>query len=108
MKLIICTVAIVASLAALAMQLPPSRDVVSEPTVPNRDDRISDARLHQREISKADYEKSIKYASDLIVLAERLKADLERNDRHVLSVATLKKTEEIEKLAKKVRSSLHH
>ena len=59
-------------------------------------------------ITKADYQKSLKDASALIDLAEQLKADLEKNDRYVLSIAALKKTEEIEKLAKKIRTRLHH
>jgi hypothetical protein len=35
-----------------------------------------------------------------------LKEELEKNDRHVLSLTSLKKTEEIEKLAKRIRSRL--
>jgi len=35
-----------------------------------------------------------------------LKQDLEKNDRHVLSISTVKKTEEIEKLAKHIHSRL--
>jgi hypothetical protein len=34
--------------------------------------------------------------------------DLEKNDRYVLSIATLKKTEEIERLAKRIRDRLKH
>jgi hypothetical protein len=37
-----------------------------------------------------------------------LKDDLEKNDHNVLSLATLKKTEEIEKLAKRIRDRLKH
>jgi len=40
--------------------------------------------------------------------AEQLKIDLEKNDRYVLSMATLKKTDDIEKLAKRIRSRLRH
>ena len=65
-------------------------------------------KSQQEEILKAEHEKTLKDATALIELAEQLKADLEKNDRHVLSVATLKKTEEIEKLAKRIRTRLHH
>jgi hypothetical protein len=41
-------------------------------------------------------------------LAEQLKQELEKNDRYVLSISTLKKTDEIEKLVKKIRSRLRH
>ncbi len=60
----------------------------------------------QEEILKADFEKTLKDASELLDLAEQLKEELEKNDRHVLSVSTLKKTEEIEKLSKRIRSRL--
>jgi hypothetical protein len=39
-------------------------------------------------------------------LSEELKIELEKNDRHVLSVSAVKKTEEIEKLAKKIRGRM--
>ena len=39
-------------------------------------------------------------------LAEQLKQELEKNDRYILSVSSLKKTDEIEKLVKKIRSRL--
>jgi hypothetical protein len=39
-------------------------------------------------------------------LAEQLKQELEKNDRYVISVSSLKKIDEIEKLVKKIRSRL--
>jgi hypothetical protein len=62
----------------------------------------------QDEILKADHEKDLKDAAQLIDLAEQLKQELEKNDRHVLSISSLKKTEEIEKLAKRIHSRLVH
>ncbi len=80
---------------------------------PDRDsaERSSDVRLpngksQQEEILKADHEKDLQDARQLVELAEQLKMELEKNDRHVLSVSSLKKTEEIEKLARKIRSRL--
>lgn len=72
----------------------------------NRDVRLPNGKSQQEEILKADYEKTLKDASELIEMAEQLKQDLEKNDRHVLSVSALKKTEDIEKLARKIRSRL--
>ena len=40
--------------------------------------------------------------------ADELKLNLEKNDRYVLSIATLKKTEDIEKLAKRIHDRLKH
>jgi hypothetical protein len=55
---------------------------------------------------KADHQRAIQDAAQLIELAESLKQELEKDDRHVLSVNSLRKTEEIEKLARKIRGRL--
>lgn len=60
----------------------------------------------QEEMLKADHQKDLQDAARLIELTQQLKQELEKNDRHVLSVTSLKKTEEIEKLAKRIRSRL--
>jgi hypothetical protein len=106
MKLVVCLIAILAPLIALAFQVAPRHDHQEPPST--GDVRLPNGKSQQEEILKAEHEKSLKDASALIDLAEQLKADLEKNDRHVLSLATLKKTEEIEKLAKRIRTRLHH
>ncbi len=58
------------------------------------------------EALKADHEKSIKEAEELIRLSQELKEDLEKNTRHVLSLAAIKKTEEIEKISKRIRTRM--
>lgn len=105
MQRALCFLAIIAPLVAVALQAPPSRDRQDAPV---GDIRLPNGKSQQEEILKAEHEKTLKDATALIELAEQLKADLEKNDRHVLSVATLKKTEEIEKLAKRIRTRLHH
>jgi hypothetical protein len=107
MRRIFCSLAILAPLIALPLQTPSRREPAETP--PSAGDvRLPNGKSQQEEILKAEYEKSLKDAAALIDLAEQLKADLEKNDRHVLSIATLKKTEEIEKIAKRIRSRLHH
>ena len=69
------------------------------PTLPN-------GKSQQEEILKAEHERNLKDAAQLVEMAGQLKEDLEKNDRHVLSIATLKKTDEIEKLVKRIRSRL--
>ena len=69
------------------------RQEPTEPDQPAADTRLPNGKSQQEEILKAEREKSLKDAAALIELAEQLKADLEKNDRHVLSIATLKKTE---------------
>lgn len=68
--------------------------------------RLPDGRLQSEAILQADHEKNLEDAAQLVRLSEELKVELEKNDRHVLSVAALKKTEEIEKIAKRIRSRL--
>ena len=106
MKRVLCVLAIVAPLIAMALQ-PPSRHDRQEPPE-SGDTRLPNGKSQQDEILKAEYQKTLKDASALIDLAEQLKADLEKNDRFVLSIASIKKTEEIEKLAKRIRTRLHH
>jgi len=68
--------------------------------------KLPNGKSQQEEMLKADHERDLKDAAQLIELAEQLKQELEKNDRHVLSLSSLKKTEEIEKLAKRIRSRL--
>jgi hypothetical protein len=75
-------------------------------TPEQREIRLPSGKLQKEEILKADHEKSLEDASELLKLAEELNIELEKNDRHVLSVDTLKKLDNIEKLAKKIRSRL--
>jgi len=63
-------------------------------------------KAQQEEILKADHERDLKDVAQLIELAGQLKEELEKNDRHVLSISSLKKTDEIEKLAKRIHSRL--
>ena len=77
-------------------------------TDPNEDVRLPNGKLQRDEIVKADYQKSLDDARELSKLADELKADLEKNDRYVLSIPTLKKTEDIEKLAKRIHDRMKH
>ena len=68
--------------------------------------RLPNGKLQMDEIAKADHKRTLKDAAQLVELAEGLKQDLEKDDSHVLSVSSLRKTEDIEKLARKIRSRL--
>ena len=95
------------ALAAPA-QNPPPQTRPGEPEPSHEEVRLPNGKLQRDEILKADYQKSLEDARELSRLAEDLKLDLEKNDRNVLSLATLKKTEEIEKLAKRIHDRLKH
>ena len=89
--------------ALLLAQLPP-------PEHQNQDTpnilRTPDGRNRTEMILKADHEASIKDLDTMRKLIEDVKIDMEKNDRHILSVATLKKLDEIEKLTKKIRGRM--
>lgn len=70
--------------------------------------RLPNGKLQRDEILKAEHQQNLKDAAQLVELSEQLKEDLEKNDRYVLSVSTLKKTDDIEKLVKKIRSRMRH
>lgn len=69
--------------------------------------RLPSGRSQREAMLKAEYEKTLEEAGRLVELAESLKIELEKNDRHVLSVSSLKKAEELEKLAKRIRKRLN-
>ena len=70
------------------------------------DVKLPNGKSQKEEILKADFKKTLQDAADLVKLAEELHDELVKDDRHVLSISTLKKTEDIEKLAKRIRTRL--
>ena len=68
--------------------------------------RTPDGRNRTEMILKADHEASLKDVEAMRKLIDDVKIDMEKNDRHVLSVATLKKLDDIEKLTKKIRGRM--
>ena len=85
-----------------------SQDVPFPPSHPQEDVKLPNGKSQRDEILKAEHEENIKDAGRLVEMATGLKADLEKNDIFVLSMDTLKKTDDIEKLVKKIRSRLRH
>jgi hypothetical protein len=82
---------------------------ISSPGAGERADvRLPNGKSQRDEILKAEHEQNIKDAAKLIEMADDLKQTLEKEDRFVFSLTTVKKTEDIEKLVKKIRSRLRH
>jgi len=90
-------------LTAVCAQLPPdaSNNRREDPPI-----RLPNGKLQSEEILKDDYRKNLKDAQELIDLAESLKMSLEKGAQHVLSLNDIKKTEEIEKISKRIRSRI--
>jgi len=79
----------------------------SQPEEPEPE-HLPNGKLRTDEILKEEHEKSLKDAAQLVELAESLKEEIEKDDAHVLSISSLKKTEEIEKIARRIRGRLKH
>lgn len=90
--------------AALAQQ----PDPLSIPPAPGheRDRKLPNGKSQNEEILKAEYQKNLKDAQDLVDLAQSLQSDLKKEEGHVLSLTDVKKTEEIEKIAKRIRGRI--
>ena len=82
----------------------PPRSPVPEPN--DRGPVLPNGRSQRNAIAKADYKKNLEDAAALVRAAEDLKADLEKEEAFVVSLKAVKKTEEIEKLAKNIRGRL--
>jgi len=72
------------------------------------DPKLPNGKSQRDEILKAEREENIRDAGKLIDMATALKSDLEKNDRFVLSMDTLKKTDDIQKLVRKIQNRLRH
>ncbi len=70
------------------------------------DVRLPSGKLQRDEILKADHEKNLEDAAKLLKAAEDLKIAIEKSDPYVLSIGTMKQTEEIEKIARRIRSRM--
>lgn len=68
--------------------------------------RLPSGKLQRDEILKAEHKKAGEEAATLVKLAEELRAEIEKNEPQVLSLTSLKKTEEIEKLVRRIRGRL--
>ena len=74
----------------------------------DHDLKLPNGKSQRDEILKAEHEENLKDAARLVEMSQDLKADLEKNDTFVLSMGTIKKTDDIEKLVKKIRSRMRH
>ena len=95
---------LLAAVSAVAL----SQDTQFPPAQPQEDVKLPSGKSQKDEILKSEHEENLRDAARLVELSQDLKADLERNDTFVLSLGTLKKTDDIEKLVKKIRSRLRH
>jgi hypothetical protein len=78
----------------------------SSATKEESDVKLPNGKSQRDEIIRVDYERNLKDAGDLAQLAQEIKDDLERGDRNLVSLKTLKKLDDVEKLTKDIRKRL--
>jgi len=85
-------------------------DRVGGASDPQQDDdvKLPNGKSQKEEILKAEFEQNTKDATQLVDLAQQLQQDIEKQGYSVVSMSTLKKTDDIEKLVKRIRSRLRH
>ncbi len=98
--------ALILLLAALSAFTIPAQGPPTPTATQKEDVVLPNGKLQRDEILKAEYQQNLKDAAQLSELAQQLQQDIEKNERYVFSIATLKKTDDIEKLVKKIRSRM--
>ena len=74
--------------------------------IPRDQVRLPNGKLQQDEILKDEHNRELQDARQLVELSQALQKDIEQSGAHVLSISSIHRTEEIEKLAKKIRSRM--
>jgi hypothetical protein len=76
------------------------------PPDPREDQKLPNGKSRNDAIAKKQHEEALKDADDLVAAARDLKEALQRAGNYVVDVSTVKKTEDIEKLARRIRGRL--
>lgn len=98
------TCALLLASACTLAQIPEDRNE----KLPPEQRRLPNGKVQSEEILKADYKKSLDDAAQLVQLSQDVRAELERNDAHLLSLAALKKLDEIDKVSRRLRNRMKH
>ena len=92
LSVLLCTVCV------LLAQNPSAKD--------ESDVKLPNGKSQKDEIIRVDYERNLRDAGEMARLADEIKDDLEKGDRYLVSLKTLKKLEDVEKLSKDIRQRL--
>jgi len=79
-----------------------------KPKIPdaNEEPRLPDGKSQRNAMAKQEHDQALKDADHLVTVAQDLRDELQRAGTFVVPLTSVKKTEEIEKLAKRIRSHL--
>ena len=89
--------------SAFAQDTPSGRPRLQAPPQEAAPDVV---HAHREAIVKDDYKRNLEDAAMLARLAGELKSELENGDQNVVSIKTMKKADEIGKLARSIHSRL--
>jgi hypothetical protein len=80
------------------------------PKLPELDDdpRLPDGKSQKNAIAKEQHEQALKDAEQLVAAAQDLRDQIKQAGTFVIPLSSVKKTEEIEKLAKRIRGRLKY
>ena len=87
-------------------QQPTPRHPFPNPERPEQDRKLPNGKSQNDAIAKQNHEQALKDTNDLITVAQQLKDELQKAGNYVVPVSSVKKTEEIEKLARRIRGRL--
>jgi hypothetical protein len=76
------------------------------PKSPDEDTRLPNGKSQRDEIARQQHTDALKDVESLVAAAEELRDELKRAGDYVVPVNSVRKTEEIEKLAKRIRGRL--
>jgi hypothetical protein len=76
------------------------------PPNPSDDTKLPNGKSQKDAIAKEEHQQALKDANDLIAVAQQLRDEIQKSGEHVVSVSSVKKTEEIERLARRIRGRL--
>lgn len=83
----------------------PGEDPLPQPSE-QTPQKLPNGKTQREMIVKQDYKKNLADSAELARLAEELKSELENGDQYVVSVKAMKNAEDIEKLARNIKSRL--
>lgn len=76
------------------------------PKLPEEDRKLPNGKSQKDAIAKQNHEQALKDADELIEAAKNLRDELQKAGNYVVPLTCVKKTEEIEKLARRIRGRL--
>jgi hypothetical protein len=93
-------------LASLFVLVLFAQHVQQQPPAAPPDTVLPNGKSQQDEILKMEHKKNLEDAAAMAKLAADVNEELEKDDRYVLSLKTLKNLDEIERLSKQIRGRI--